>query len=859
MTSALVEIAEWVDSLEFWEQAAFDLILQDTNLTDDELEKLVGFLLEDNDLVEKKGRRPKLRYKDLLEVGNENTPFTIRKISNLQNINALAQGQSLEFGPNLTAIFGVNGSGKSGYARVLGSAGFTRGDEDIIPDITKPFNPDEPQTVSIELASDGAAILLEHEVGSPCPELSSFYIFDSTSVIVHLTQRNVISFSPAGLSNLQALAGLTDKVRKKLNQQIEGKKRDNPFIAKFHGDSVIKTFVSTISYETDLGELKALAKFTTDDSNNLRDNLDRLNTIETKGVPAQIKELAQSKDDLEGLVASIRAAASGLGIESITTINQEIIEANASLEVANALGLDAFKAGTLNTVGTDEWHKFIHAAKGLALLEEDVKEISYPQDESHCLLCHQPLSADALELINQLWAYLGSEVQEKLRLTEDNLQNRFREINNLSTAFIDDQLVVSRLLRDRDKELYKEVNDYKDTLKGFKESVKKGIEEKKEIEPSNISLEYISAIEEIIEKIKEEITDWRKEEGEEEKIRNAIRELEHKKVLSNELAGIEEFIHELVWIQNASNVGGTTRHITTKYNQMFSELVTDEYIRLFEKTLENLGRPLSVEIVTRARKGEVYKQLTLEADETTPPQLTNPDKILSEGEKRAVALADFLTEVTLDSTSRGIILDDPVTSLDIAWRQLIAKMLVEEAKQRQVIVFTHDMPFLYYLRAASSGEDVPADYHWITRGSPDGLPGYIHLNNSPVLERDYRDDRKARECYEQAKGAEPEAQLSLVREGFAALRTSYEAVIMFDLLKGVVKRFDERTSFMNLKSIVWDEELVDKIVEKCEYCSQHMEGHSHSDALGAELPSPKLLIDEIEEFNEIRRKAKQRR
>jgi len=37
------------------------------------------------------------------------------------------------------------------------------------------------------------------------------------------------------------------------------------------------------------------------------------------------------------------------------------------------------------------------------------------------------------------------------------------------------------------------------------------------------------------------------------------------------------------------------------------------------------------------------------------------DQILSEGEKRAVAIADFLTEAALDRHNRGIILDDPVT------------------------------------------------------------------------------------------------------------------------------------------------------------------------------------------------------
>ena len=54
----------------------------------------------------------------------------------------------------------------------------------------------------------------------------------------------------------------------------------------------------------------------------------------------------------------------------------------------------------------------------------------------------------------------------------------------------------------------------------------------------------------------------------------------------------------------------------------------------------------------------------LQVDETVPQEIASPDKILSEGEKRAVALADFLTEVALDTTSRSIILDDPVTSFD---------------------------------------------------------------------------------------------------------------------------------------------------------------------------------------------------
>ena len=68
--------------------------------------------------------------------------------------------------------------------------------------------------------------------------------------------------------------------------------------------------------------------------------------------------------------------------------------------------------------------------------------------------------------------------------------------------------------------------------------------------------------------------------------------------------------------------------------------------------------------------------------------LKHPKKseILSEGEQRAVALAGFLTEVNEFKTGHAIIFDDPVSSLDLERKNQIAKRLVEEAKNRQVII-----------------------------------------------------------------------------------------------------------------------------------------------------------------------------
>ena len=105
----------------------------------------------------------------------------------------------------------------------------------------------------------------------------------------------------------------------------------------------------------------------------------------------------------------------------------------------------------------------------------------------------------------------------------------------------------------------------------------------------------------------------------------------------------------------------------------------------------------------------------------------------------------------MDTTSSGIILDDPVTSLDLEWRDTIAKILAKEAKNRQVIVFTHDLPFLYLLLKSAEENVLKKEVHWIKRGDIDDQPGYVFLNNCPVLESEYKNPVRAEIQLENAR------------------------------------------------------------------------------------------------------------
>jgi ATPase subunit of ABC transporter with duplicated ATPase domains len=339
-----------------------------------------------------------------------------------------------------------------------------------------------------------------------------------------------------------------------------------------------------------------------------------------------------------------------------------------------------------------------------------------------------------------------------------------------------------------------------------------------------------------------------------------LRELAHRQTLAKHIDVIIRYVSDLAWKKRANRHIGSTYAITRKHDEIFDALVTEPYIELFRQRLGELGRPLRVTVGTRGQKGKTVRRIVLKLGDRQPSGQFPVEKVLSEGEKRIVALCDFMTEIATDDDNAGIILDDPVTSLDNEWKKTVAEWLVREAPRRQVIVFTHDLPFLYEIKTQADRNGVDVMGHWV-KIEADGRPGHVYLDNSPICEQDYKSARLARDCYAESQKARPEEQESILKQGFGALRTCYEAFVIFDLLKEVVQRFSERISVGRLKDVVWDDAVAQAVVEKTDLLSRYIEGHSRSDEYAAVKPSPQLLLDEIEAFEELRkqhRKARKR-
>lgn len=149
---------------------------------------------------------------------------SIESIGSLQRVNRLPNDETITFGvvPGLTVVYGGNGTGKSGYTRVIKKACRTRGAlPTIFADVFGPPTND-PATAIITFMHAGEKHQVVWTDGSPADiRLSNVFVFDSSTAIHYLEEDGPATFTPWGLDVLPKLSRICDALRVTIQDQIE--------------------------------------------------------------------------------------------------------------------------------------------------------------------------------------------------------------------------------------------------------------------------------------------------------------------------------------------------------------------------------------------------------------------------------------------------------------------------------------------------------------------------------------------------------------------------------------------------------------------------------------------------------------
>ena len=132
-------------------------------------------------------------------------PIRLTRVDNLRDVNALPNSATLTFSPGLTVIYGGNGTGKSGFARLLSNVCFSRAQHRILPNVYEDAGGRVPAADITVIDGSQVERSLPLDQAKNEPDLKRIAVFDTSVARAHLVDENPLGFKPVGFDVLPEL------------------------------------------------------------------------------------------------------------------------------------------------------------------------------------------------------------------------------------------------------------------------------------------------------------------------------------------------------------------------------------------------------------------------------------------------------------------------------------------------------------------------------------------------------------------------------------------------------------------------------------------------------------------------------
>jgi hypothetical protein len=848
-SSLLERIIAWAQDLPLWQADAIRRLLQTGNLTKADKDEILLLLKADHGLIAEGvvpiGRRPQLGDISGASPGRER--LVLCEIRSLQNVNAIPNGSSLPVKETgLTIVYGENGSGKSGYARVLKLACRARGSEKttVLPNVfAKP-------AVSSGLASaefvvrigDSEPVALTWTDGKAgAEELTGVAFFDSDCARYTLDKENRPMYSPYGAFVFPELGALMRELKDILER--EKPPEAPPETTDLDTESPAFRFASHLSATTTTLAIAEACSWSNDDANTLARIEADVAQLEAED-PVRLAALADGqKKRLDILADAIRKAntlLSDSSTEELAGKRRKLDEAETVLQAVRG----SMAREPLPGVGSDEWRSLYDAAKEYSTKQAyPDRRFPFTEHDSRCVFCQQELHGDACARLERFRTFMEAKVTSDLNAAKATVVAAEKNLRELALPKTDEFADVFGWLRDSAPDATAEAIAYLAAAPSRRDEMLALVQ--------TAAKSFPACPLDKIERIGAELGQRSKEYREKPKLdlltdlRRKRTDLRSRKVLASRRAAVEKHVAAL---QQKSRLDAcqrvlNPRAVTERHDVLVGEVLTQGLQACLRKELEDLGAPSCLAPIGTPRGGDTLLGLRLREGgvEIGCP----PSDVLSEGEQRVVAIAGFLAELVASGHEGPIVFDDPVSSLDHIFKDRITQRMVREAAKRQILVFTHDIEFLLSAERHARDADVDMLAQFVYRESrvagirADGLPW--HASN--VKRRiGYLKNELARI---KAMGVTDKATYNREAAGlYGLLRMTWERLVEERLFQDVVRRFSPAVQTNRLKKVMVSDEDYRTIEAAMTRCSKWT-GHDAPQSADVNLPTPDSIACDI--------------
>jgi len=839
----VTELSAWFKDRPLWVQDAARRLIQQGDITPDDLNELVELCKHEaaGNLGLSDGTSPEPIPDDAFNSVQGQGLLRLKAIKDVVGINALAPRKPLEFGPqSLAIIYGVNGSGKSGYMRLLKHVCGARAPGMLLGNVFAV--PSQDQECKIDYTCDGQDHELEWvSVNGIIDDLEDVAIYDTDCAHVYVDKEHEVSYEPPLLGLFRQLVDACGIVDKVLRKEIESNVSALPKLPNDYIGTDAASWFGKIDNNTSAEDVASHCTWTDNDTEALNTLNQRLLEVDPQ---SKAENLRKAKEHLARLIKRLTETKTQLSDEAFEEFLEAKEEAAAKRRAATDDADRIFATAPLDGVASESWRLLWEQARRFS------EELAYTGNpfpntdaEARCVLCQQPLADDTKERLQSFESFVKGSLEREASEAEQKVIKILEKQTDLpDVEQLDSMLDLASVTEEA---LRKDVSTHFLMLGARREQF--GTEDdlaKLSAMPNDEALDGLVSLEINLE---EQASAYERDAQTNDRTAplKQRHELEARKWLSEQRASIKNEIErqKSIALLEITRRLTHTKALTDKASSLSEELVTEAFKNRFEDELSLLGATrlrVGIEKV-KAAKGQVLHKLML----SDVKMEAHTGDILSEGEFRIVSIAAFLADVATEDYDVPFIFDDPISSLDQDYEGRVAERLVKLAQSRQVIVFTHRLSLLSALENASKIRGVDNKVISLKRQSWGiGEPGDPPLPaqkpqkalNTLLNER----LEKARKVYKETGGSD---YMILAKALCSDIRITIERLIENDLLADVVQRFRRPIN------TVGKLHKVAKITSKdCKYIDAMMTKYSlYEHAQPKEAPIEPPEPDELEE------------
>lgn len=853
--SLLQDIYQWSLTLPKWQSDALARLMSKAQLSSDDHDDLLALLKAENGIQDPKGRVAKpLNASQVPVAPTSSTKMELLAIEAMQRVNAIANTARLPIqATGLTVVYGDNGSGKSGYSRVLKRACRARDQSEVIyPNANLEVIDKKPAEADFVLSVNGSQVTVHWVDGQPSPdELSSLTVFDNRCARAYLDKEDDFSYVPFGLEVFQSLSATCNELKRQVDSEVSACVVDKSAFATLLGETKVGKLIGSLSAKTDPVKVEELATLTATEVTEHQSLAESLKEADPKQKALQLRQKAQRVKAVATQANDKGKLVSKVEFEKFKGLSDSYYTAKS----ASDLAANQFKENgqLLPGTGGEVWKELFDVAKKFLAEYSPDTTLASLKAEDPCPLCQQPLG-EATGRFARFEEFVQQEAEKLAKERRRLLAIPYKELMEQSLVVGLDDVTYDEV-EALEVGLGKSVRDFGNELSERRKAIDASIKANHwdafpdDLENPSVKLLALATKLEGDAIVLEQAADATKRAEVQKKFNELEARISLGKVKASVLTSIQKMDLEAKLKKCLPSL--RTQSISLKASELSEKAISKELENSLNGEFKKLGvSSLHVALHSRSERGKALHKLKL-----STTQARNPGDILSDGEQRAIAIASFLAEINLSPGRGGIILDDPVSSLDHLRRERVARRLVEEGKTRQVIILTHDIYFLCVLMEEAEQQGVSLQAQSLMRKQ--GGYGFAE----PELPFEGRNTSKRIGALRQqhqaiAKFHKDGDQAQFEKEtidAYTKLRMCWERAVEEVLLGNVVLRFRKGIETKRLAGVVVEDDDYARVTAGMTKCSNY--AHDKAVIGGTALPEPAELLADIEELEAWRAKV----